>query len=304
MTSIVQNNRPKWVKLAELLLWLCLTVLIVKAVILFISPNSYSKLVDEDMMAPMVQGEEMGAANNQSEVRPQTESTTGTLALNFDPFYRDQQTTQINLGQSAPETSLQLRLYGRRTGGKGSAIIETPDGQQNSYVIKDEILPNVFLQAVHKDYVVISRRGTLERLTFDDTNATGLLKPASTETQTPEGAPKNVTQQQNVQKQMQKLLPRNGTKSQAAILGNFKLEPVLKNNTHMGFAVYPRNANVNLSQYGIQAGDVITDIDGVKLVQDPDAIRDIVHAIQGKQQIEIKLKRQGKAITRVIRVQE
>ena len=74
-----------------------------------------------------------------------------------DPFFR-------NAGQAGPAvvTALDLRLYGvreDRATGRGSAIIQTPDGRQSSFAVGDEIMPGVTLAAVGFDNVTISRNG-------------------------------------------------------------------------------------------------------------------------------------------------
>ena len=89
---------------------------------------------------------------------------TGVLA-SFDPFFRLS-------GQSGPVlvTSLNLKLFGVRqdqASGRGSAIISTPDGQQSSFAVGDEIIPGVTLTGVGFDSVTISRNGASEQLFMD-----------------------------------------------------------------------------------------------------------------------------------------
>ena len=83
----------------------------------------------------------------------------------FDPFFR------LN-GDAGPVqvTSLNIKLFGVREDkatGRGSAIISTPDGQQRSFAVGDEIVPGVMLTGVSFDSVTISRNGTAEQLFLD-----------------------------------------------------------------------------------------------------------------------------------------
>ncbi len=80
----------------------------------------------------------------------------------FDPFFR-----------AAPEaltaaTTQAFRLHGVRVGGggSGSAIIGTPDGQQQSFAVGDEVAPNVRLVSVAEDHVVLARGGVRSTLHF------------------------------------------------------------------------------------------------------------------------------------------
>jgi general secretion pathway protein C len=83
----------------------------------------------------------------------------------FDPFFR-------LAGQSGPAevTSLNLELFGvreDRATGRGSAIISTPDGQQQSFSVGDQIIPGVVLTSVSSDHVTISRNGASEQIFLD-----------------------------------------------------------------------------------------------------------------------------------------
>jgi general secretion pathway protein C len=102
-----------------------------------------------------------------SALRPAAAST-GLLG-SFDPFFRLS-------GDNAPQvvTSLNLKLFGvreDRASGRGSAIISTPDGQQKSFAVGEEIVPGVKLVAVGPDSVTIDRSGTREQLFLDQSTS-------------------------------------------------------------------------------------------------------------------------------------
>lgn len=67
-------------------------------------------------------------------------------------------------------SGLDLALVGTRVdaaAGRGSAIIATPDGQQQSYGTGDDIMPGVKLVAVAFDSVTLDRGGARETLYID-----------------------------------------------------------------------------------------------------------------------------------------
>jgi general secretion pathway protein C len=79
-------------------------------------------------------------------------------------------------------TSLPLTLHGvreDRATGRGSAIIATPDGQQNSIGVGEEIMPGVTLTGVGPDSVTISRGGVAEQLFLGAAPAGETLPDAS-----------------------------------------------------------------------------------------------------------------------------
>jgi general secretion pathway protein C len=101
----------------------------------------------------------------------------GSQALlgGFDPFFR------LSDG-NAPlvVTSLNLKLFGvreDRASGRGSAIIATPEGQQRSFAVGEEIVPGVTLVSVGFDSVTISRGGAQEQLFLDQSATTPVVAP-------------------------------------------------------------------------------------------------------------------------------
>ena len=68
----------------------------------------------------------------------------------------------------APETSLSLKLFGVTSSeDKNFAIIGLNKSDQKEYLPGDQVLDNVFLESIHKDYVTINRSGVPESLSFN-----------------------------------------------------------------------------------------------------------------------------------------
>ena len=94
---------------------------------------------------------------------PPPPAPAAATPLDFDPFFRTAPAS------SAPVvvTSLPLTLHGvreDRATGRGSAIIATADGAQNSIGVGEEIMPGVTLTGVGPDSVTISRSGVTEQI--------------------------------------------------------------------------------------------------------------------------------------------
>jgi general secretion pathway protein C len=87
------------------------------------------------------------------------------LLSSFDPFFR-----LSGAAGPAVVTSLNLKLTGvreDRATGRGSAIIQLPDGQQLNFAVGEELMPGVRLTAVGFDNVTITRNGTTEQIFLD-----------------------------------------------------------------------------------------------------------------------------------------
>ncbi len=92
------------------------------------------------------------------------------LFVDFNPFHRDVLAQPETGGEDAPETLLDLKLYGVRAGEDpttGSAIIRTPDHAQGAYWVGDTVLTGVTVTGIYQDRVVLARRGTQEVLLLD-----------------------------------------------------------------------------------------------------------------------------------------
>lgn len=90
------------------------------------------------------------------------------LLLAIDPFFPQ--------GPVAADavSGLDLVLLGTRVdaaSGRGSAIIATPDGQQKSVGVGEEIMPGVRLSAVEFESVTLDRGGVREQLYIDQSGA-------------------------------------------------------------------------------------------------------------------------------------
>ena len=111
------------------------------------------------------------------DLEPQPNSQDIVFDYSFDPFHPGSEIdAPVDLGEDAPETTLDLTLIGRRSGDNGTAILRLPDNSQSVFRIEDEILPGVVLKSVNVDFIAIAQDGRLERLTFDRPSETLLLK--------------------------------------------------------------------------------------------------------------------------------
>ena len=162
----------------------------------------------------------------------------------FDLFYRKDVATKKTVAETAPETTLDLKIFGMRAdlnGDSSSAIIQTPDQKQAAYFIGDEIIPGVTLSSVEIDYVIIDRNGVTERLSrqTDDSEAGSILSSI-------ESGPLAF--------------------KAADMLNDLRFFPHREGKEVLGYKIRGRRASM-IEKYGFQRNDIITAINGEDLTQ-------------------------------------
>lgn len=222
-----------------------------------------------------------------SDVAPITTAATNpnkSYDFAFDPFNRDAGDQIIveveDVGEDAPETSLNLKLMGRRAHENGSAIIQTPDKKQGVYGIGDEIVKGATLKSVHPGHIVISRDGAIERLTFEKDDKSDLAKTPNPRTRTTRSAS-----------------PAGVSALQAAdFLRSINLAPVRKGTALTGFKITPKSSKVDLKQFGLRSGDVLTKIGKQDLTKGLGDLNSLTKQI-GPNGVDVKILRNNREIS-------
>ena len=242
--AATSNGMSLAIRALTLLLTGLLAYVLVRLIMGFLNPESL-------WSAPS-----QSAAAISSAARP---ANAQSFNFSSDPFNRNNAgpapvIAVQELGEDAPETTLNLVLTGRVTGPKGSAILRTPDNKEASYRVGDEVIDDVDLHAVNKDFVVLSVNGELQRLTFERENL-GVLQ---------------------TKPQEQQLAATNNTITardalSGADLGtlfqNVSLARSVKDGQLVGYTVRSKNSGLDLSQFGLNKGDIVTEISGTVLSQ-------------------------------------
>jgi general secretion pathway protein C len=173
----------------------------------------------------------------------------GAVLAAFDPFFR------LSAGGPVVVTSLNLKLTGvheDRATGRGSAIIQLPDGRQLSFMVGEEVMPGVTLAAVGFDNVTISRAGAQEQIFLDQSTPApvAVVDPNGT-TPVPPGTPQVVTPQGPVPPTM---------------AGMINFAPRMVGRTVNGVIVTPgADGGQAFSAAGFQPGDVIVSVNGQRV---------------------------------------
>ena len=199
---------------------------------------------------------------------------TGSLALltRFDPFFR----FAVAPVAGAAVTSLPLKLTGIRLDlarGRGSAIIGTPDGIENSYAVGETIMAGVTLKSVAFDNVTIDRGGTAEQLFLDQSRAAPVAGGA--------GAG---------------VVATPGTVSLGALRSGIAFVPRIVNGTPNGLTVSPQGSGEAFRAIGLQSGDVVTLLNG-SAIRSPQDVADALSRLTAGTTTTLTVERGGQSVT-------
>lgn len=261
-------------RLFEFLLLCAIAYVLVRALIGYAAPQSLWKQTQapvalETIKAPTTQNER--------------------FAFTLDPFHRGRVEVETAIGADAPETTLSLKLFGRRTGAKGSAILQTPDRVQGVFVVGDEIIPGVTLKSVDPDYIVLSRNGVLERLTFDRA-AQSTLSVVQPDTGTAFASGESAT---SAPKALDQMTP-------SEILSLVSLKRIMergKEGRVKGFEIRSLSDQITLTDYGLQDGDLITAIGNEDLTQGRPELRTLMSQLSNASSVTLTIVRDDTPLT-------
>ena len=186
-------------------------------------------------------------------------SAPAGLLGSFDPFFR-----LSAAGGPVTVTSLNLKLHGvrqDRASGRGSAIIATPDGQQRSFAVGEEVVPGVTLAEVGFDSVTLSRGGAAEQLFMDQSPEAAVVVPSAPSAPAApaaQGPPPMVA------------IPAPAPAADLA--AGIRLQPRMNGGRVTGVLLYPQGSGEAFRAAGLAPGDVLLSVDGVRIAS-PDQLR-------------------------------
>ncbi|WP_416879338.1 type II secretion system protein N [Litorimonas sp.] len=195
-------------------------------------------------------------------------------------------------GFDAPETTLKIRLLGRISGSSQIATLRTPDNQEQSYTVGDEVMNGVTLQNVYPDFVVLKVNGEVQRLTFQRDEKTGLSQPQTDRVSQSVSIAGNATEQSN-------LNTTNPSKKidPSALMKSVQLNPNFESGTLIGYEIRARSGEANLEEFGLQSGDIVTAINGNSLLQSQPDLQGLITNLKNANQVKLDILRDGRPVT-------
>ncbi len=226
----------------------------------------------------------IGPVGNWTAASAQAPRADGAVLAAFDPFFR------LTAAGPVVVTSLNLKLTGvteDRATGRGSAIIQLPDGRQLSFAVGEEILPGVTLAAVAFDNVTINRGGTQEQLFLDQSQPAPVVgaDPNST-TPIPPGAAQVVT-------------PQGPQPAAGPVAGAISFVPRVAGGGVNGVIVAPgSDGGRAFSAAGFQPGDVIVAVNGQRIT----SLEQARAAISSGGTVSVMVERGGRGVPLTVRL--
>jgi general secretion pathway protein C len=257
------------------------------------------------LVAPDIQAES-ATANNSSLNLHQNKTTVikyniraiSELDLFGQPNQINNATKQSELANiNAPETSLNLKLMGLRRGSgaiKSSAIVEGPDKQQNIYYIGDQLPSgNAIVEEIFIQHMIISRQGKYETLTLfavlNGKQGIDETKTSSSATVIDLTTSGFITGKLNKYKDV-------ALKEPMALNGMINVQPELNGEQFMGYKLSPGVDAVFFRKAGLQRGDVVTAINGVKL-DSPNKVLSLLGSLAQASDLELTIDRDGESLS-------
>lgn len=203
------------------------------------------------------------------------------ILTRFDPFNRSLASPVAESTEAAPETSLDLKLFGVRLSddpAHSSAIIQTGGKDQAVYRSGDEILSGVRLDRVYDNRVSLSRAGVIETLSLDD--GSGPILGGNTPAKAaPAGPAIAASDLKSVLRQVRLVPRRDGQR-----ITGWQIDT---DGSAAGAAA--------LKSYGLEPGDILASLNGETLGSAED-LTDALSEIDRTGSIRLEIERAGKRI--------
>jgi general secretion pathway protein C len=139
--------------------------------------------------------------------------------------------------------------------GRGSAIIATADGKQSSYAVGEEIEPGLRLAAVAFDNVTLAAAGRSEQLFLDQSSGPAPVTPDDAGGLTSDLSP-------GPGEGVATSPLQRATGASPALADAISATPRTNGSGIDGLTLSPRGNGIGFREAGLQAGDVLTAVDG------------------------------------------
>jgi len=271
--AVLRATNQRLATIVSLILIIASAYLLAKITWMMFSPG------DESLLAPATQ-QTRSIASQQSQ-----QNNFGKLSSANLFGVADRAVVQT--ASKAPETKLNLTLRGVLAAipaELSSAIIaQGKAGKENIYSVGDKMQGGVLIKEIHPTYVVLDRNGRLETLRLPkDQSVSGISGV---------GAPKNTTKRLSSGSALKEI--RSNILKNPTSFGEYALPVLVKENgKQIGYRLKPQKKGELLSQLGIQSTDVITQINGVKLDKQSNAIS-ALRKLSTAKVLDIVVKRNG-----------
>lgn len=199
---------------------------------------------------------------------------------------------------AAPETKLNLTLRGVFATGDDTAlaIIAAGGNKEQFYKVGQSVSGGAKLNAVYADHVILERNARMETLKLPKAETTGGRGAGLTRTQP--AATNNAaaaTPAANTARNLGRLRSQilNNPQQLAKMV---EAKPVMENDQFKGFQLNPRRNKQLFAQLGLEAGDIITGVNGIPLDRPENGLSALQNLVDATE-ITVTLLRGGNEVT-------
>lgn len=191
----------------------------------------------------------------------------------------------------APETRLNLTLTGivsSRGGERSRALIRDDKGKQQAYAVGDTVAGGVKLYAIYANRVILDRSGRYETLTLEYAkNPEGIQRVARGERITG-GAAEQLGE-----------IRREVLNDPSRIAQYIRLQPERRDGNLVGYRIYPAGKRELFSDLGLNRGELVTAVNGVKL-DDASGNMEVLRTLSQAASVSVTLERGGEQRTMTV----
>lgn len=204
----------------------------------------------------------------------------------FDPFFRSLAVAE----SGAPDPSaMGLKLFAARSGGAdgGGAIIEIPGRGQRAFSIGETVVPGLALKAVGAGVVTLERDGQTFDLRFPEGGAPApRVAEADQSAETGDATLRLAT-----------------SLDPLALIGELALQARVEDGEVTGYTLREGPIGPALARLGLQAGDVLIEVNNRRLVDD-ERVSELRDELLSRPESVIRYERGGELRTATIRMQQ
>jgi len=200
--------------------------------------------------------------------------------------------------ETAPETKLNLTLKGVLAATPmelASAIIsQGKAGREDIYSVGDRLPGGVLVKEIHAEHVMLERNGRLETLKLQKESGADDILSSGTGQGSGSSRLRSLTSIASPGEALNEI--RSEIMKNPTSFADYALPIVVKENgKQIGYRLQPQKKGELLSELGIQSGDVITQINGVKLDKQQNGIS-ALRKLTTASNVNIVVKRNGAEI--------
>lgn len=198
----------------------------------------------------------------------------------------------------APETRLNLTLkgvYSAEIQKDARAIIAAAGSPEKTYAIGAQIPGGAKLSEIYPDRVILERGGRYETLRLprqSTASAPGVGRRSPIRNRPAPAPPAGSADPGQVLRDYREKMAQNP----AVLLDIARPEAYREGDTFVGFRLHPGNKRELFNQFGLQKGDVVTEVNGIQL-DNPGQGAEVLQSIREGDQLSLTVRRNGQDVS-------